>query len=358
MSGHIIGYQQMSNRSANFRLNLGLVLGLVIMLVLPANRLGSQTIKASKLAQILAKSDSLRKTLTYAGVVEIQNKFEKKQVMKLRIWRKKDEFYHQELIFVPKSSGSEEKKRDHKRRTSKSRNRRRHSNYSLLPDTRYLELLHRNYNVKFGPDETIANRSTNCLSIKPINSPRFGMNIWFDRENYLILKREIVFFYPEGEKLGFLMEYQDIHFDELPPDSILALSNNRSERSSRRSEPPDITAYPDLSSMNNAVKKPIFVPDYIPVGCELDLIKFSEEKERSVVHLHYTDGLLAFSIFQFIGKPPRPIKRMLERSESVSGSPTDFQQVFAAKKSDFFFLLIGNFPETQLKQISDSLTEY
>ncbi len=348
----------MANRSAILRLNLCLVFGFIILLLLPANRLGSQTIHASKLAQILAKSDSLRKTLIYAGVVEIQNKFEKKQVMKLRIWRKRDEFYHQELIVSPESSGSEKKKRDHKRRTPKSGNRRRHSDYSLLPDTRYLELLQRNYDVKFGPDESIANRSTNRLSIKPIHSPRFGMNIWFDRENYLILKREIVFFSPEGKKLGFLMEYQNIHFDEMPPDSILALASNRGERSSRRSEAPNITAYPDLSSVKNAVKKPIFVPEYVPDGCELDLIKLSKEKERSVMHLHYTDGLLAFSIFQFIGKPPRPIKRMLERSESVSRSPTDFQQLFAAKKGDIFFLFIGNFPETQLKKISDSLAEY
>ena len=80
-------------------------------------------------------------------------------------------------------------------------------------------------------------------------------------------------------------------------------------------------SYSVLKSLKNALNKPIYIPSFVPIGFELNSISYTQEKHRSVTHLHYTDGFLNFSLFQSIGKPPRWIQRMLKYSNDSSDKP-------------------------------------
>jgi negative regulator of sigma E activity len=276
--------------------------------------------------------------------------------MKLMVWKDKRQFYYLEPVSPPAI-------RDEMRNKSQRRDSRRSDSreYSRMPNKKYLELLSQNYQVDYSQAEQIAGRSTNLLSIKPKYIPRFGMKIWFDQETFHILKREIVYSQPKEEIQIFHMEYENIRYNEMPPDSILKKDERNKKRkrsrSSRHLREPKRTTYSDITSLQSDLNKPIYLPSFIPKGFEISSISLTKEKYRSVIHLQYTDGLLDFALFQSIGKPPRFQQRMIKESKSTSDRTLVFRQFYACQKDDYSFLLIGNFSYPQLKKIAESLTK-
>jgi len=206
---------------------------------------------------------------------------EDNQVMKLRVWKDKNEFYHLEPVSPPETR-NEMRNESHRRDSRRSSSR----EYSRMPNKKYLELLSQNYQIDYSQAKRIADRSTKLLSIKPKYFPRFGMKIWFDQETSHILKREIVYFQPKEKIPIFRMEYENIQYNEKPPDSLLKKDdrnrNRRGGRSSRHSREPERKKYSDFNSLRSDLDKPIYLPSFIPKGFEISSITQTKEKYRSV----------------------------------------------------------------------------
>ena len=308
----------------------------------------AQELDEIKLAKILAKSDSIRKTLIYTGVVKLQQHIQGDSEL-LKVWRNKNKFYHHQSITEKKD------KNDSSRNGRRGSSRRESSDFRFMPEQKYIKLLLKNYSVSFVEAKPIAGRKTLRLTIKPKYLPRFGLNLWFDKERFHILQREINYYEPESKTKIISMAYQDIQFDIMPPDSLLNAQKRSSRGQSERSKRPKKIEYQNLVELKEKFHKPIYTPKFIPAGCELMSIKSTKDKHRDVVEMHYADGILNLSMFQSWGKQPGFVKRLLDRSSSEHENKIDFRQVYAVKKGETIFILVGNFCIQQMKKMADSL---
>ncbi len=310
----------------------------------------AKPVQADTLSKILMKSDSIRKTLVYTGIVNLRYYAKRDLDLKLRVWRNKNLFYHQEVIEPVQSKNKT-------RRNSHSSVREKYSDLTIMPDQKYVELLMKNYNVMFEPGEKVANRTTERLSIRPKNLPRFGLKIWFDRKRFHILRREIIFFQKNIDRPVLSMEYQTIQFDKLPPDSLLQREKKKRNSAQKRTRSEKKISFRTVAGMKKSLGKSVFVPRFVPEGCELVSIKYAKDKRREVTHLHYTDGILGLSLFQYFGKPPSFVSRMLKEETTSNNANLVFRQLYATRRGKYSFLLIGNFTKEQLKKVAQSLRE-
>lgn len=317
-------------------------------LSLASLQLEAKPVTADTLSQILVKSDSIQKTLVYTGIVNLRYYAKRDLDLKLRVWRNRDLFYHQEIIAPVQSK---------ERAKLKRRTRNKYSGLTIMPDKKYVELLLKNYNVIFEPGENVANRATEHLSIKPKNLPRFGLQIWFDKERFHILRREIIFFRENTDTPVLSMEYQNIQFDKLPPDSLVQLEKKKRDSAQKHTSSQKKIAFRNITELKKSIHKSVFVPQFIPQGCELVSIKYAKDKHREVTHLHYTDGILGLSLFQYFGEPPHFVGKMLQQNSASDDSTIEFRQLYATRRGEYSFLLIGNFSKDQLKKIAQSLRE-
>ena len=361
MIGSIMRIQVLKNSHITSSVMICLAL-LLAILSLP-HSVRAQSLDAMMLHKILMASDSARSSLSYTGIVEIQPEFRHPQPLQIRIWAQGKNLYFQQPLSPPPD-------RPMMPRQRMERNFRRHhrllrpmpfgaenNDFGFMLDQKYLTLFLRNYQVEYHPSDLIAGRATNLLIIKPNFLPRFGMRLWLDQQNFLVLKREISYFKPNEEKLTLRFQFREIQFDVSPPDSILELANQEELPRKEFDWLPAKMTFTDLQELKNQIHTEVFEPKIIPPGCELISIRVVQERRRDVIQLHYTDGLLNFSIFQFYGAPPHVIKNILQQQPPRNPLPR-FQQIIAKQKGDYSFLLIGNFPSEQLDQIAESLTEF
>ena len=94
-----------------------------------------QSINTIQLAQILARSDTNWQHLTYSGVFEIKSTSKNNHIVRTRVWKYKDKFYHLESITPPETRKNELRKREH---PGISHYRRE---ISHMPNKKYFELL-------------------------------------------------------------------------------------------------------------------------------------------------------------------------------------------------------------------------
>jgi hypothetical protein len=337
---------------------LRFLLGFILILY-PFSAVGiAQSLNDAELLDIMTKIKKARSELTYIGMVEVNGGLDERHTMLFKIWVQPPSVYHMESYSLPGRGRDKRFRRDFRGRDRAPRFRppfhRSASEFSLLPREKYLSLFQQNYIADLRADEHIAGRPTTLLTIKPNHLPRFGMRLWYDNSNHLILKREIVYFEPDDESISFRQKFQEIEYAEALPDSILERAQKRQAGTRRRGRRSGqkLEAIDDLTNKTDAA---VFVPQYVPEGCELAAINHKKENGREIIHLHYTDGLLGFSIFEITGPPPESIKKLLNRSPRKRTARQKFQQMVVKQQNHHSFLVLGNFPRVQLRKIANSL---
>lgn len=322
----------------------------------PAGLLRSQDINAGKLEEILTKIKTARSELIFDGVMAIRYEGAKKRESLYQIWGQPPSIYH----VRPIESHRRDKDGVHvknRRRSSSAKLRGSHGEFALFPHKRYLNLFAQNYAFDLREGEAVAGRQSTLLTITPHNPPRFGMRIWYDQRNYFILKREIVYFGEGYEAVSFSQKFKEVNFVAALPDSIVALAKKREGDREKRKRP-DRNVFTTVDDLVNDAGVSAFVPGFVPKGCELAAIVYRDENTRKIVHLHYTDGLLNFSIFEILGPPPEWAEKYLHQSENKSYKYHDFQQMVAERNGDYLFLLMGNFEHQELRKIANSLRPF
>jgi len=161
-----------------------------------------------------------------------------------------------------------------------------------------IDLLKRNYEVSVEPGPVMLERPTYVVHIKPTRAGRPELRLWVDQQTSFILKmqrRSPIAVQSE------LHEYTQIEF--ATPDtaefnriwaSLDTVSDARSRRMRHYSE-----TYSKLVQALAHHDGPILVPQQLPAGFELMRIRKFRSRERTFMHLLYSDGLAFISLFEY-----------------------------------------------------------
>jgi hypothetical protein len=353
----------MRNRSLLCILSVLIFWGVVFLQQLPAQTHQGRPLTLQELEYILAEIDSARWKLPFTGILQIQ-RVGLPRPLKVRVWAKPPflmRFYPVCVPDEPRGIRELEKRMRNRRRPRFSSRQVRDEFYGLTPRSKYLNLLGKNYELVKKTGNVVAGIPTITVLLKPRFLPRFGIRFHYDPERYFVLKREILFFRPERPpKRVINLEFEIIQFNPLFPDSLQELIEKRKkgyEGRRRRYQDREarIANFDSLEELVDSIRTTIYVPEKLPEGFELVRISLSRRHGYYVVHLHYTDGLLGISLFQFVDFFPRFLKRYERRQKEKRESPYYFRQFYATRKGKNGFLFIGNVDSRMLRRIGRSL---
>lgn len=158
-------------------------------------------------------------------------------------------------------------------------------------------ILLNNYNIRLLEGGNIADRDTYLFEIEPKFAGRPSRKIWTDKQNGVILKME---HYNYQKKLQRLFVYSAISYNPNIDMNIFRKPENLPpQREQNRKE---IWNYRqgkvNLENIREETKMNLIIPEQISSGFVLQSIDLIEFRNFRNVHLKYTDGLTALSIFQ------------------------------------------------------------
>ena len=159
-----------------------------------------------------------------------------------------------------------------------------------------IELLSQNYTFESTSKGEIAGYKTDLLTVTPRYDGRPSKHIWVARDNRIILRVED--YDPEGN-LQFMSVYTEIHFQkELVAQEVAEFKPNGAFKSRLRREQ---SQYIARAKAEEIIGCPLVQPQHLPEGFELHHITLRQFFRSHIVHQLYTDGLMAFSLFESKG---------------------------------------------------------
>jgi negative regulator of sigma E activity len=223
-----------------------------------------------------------------------------------------------------------------------------------------MELLVRNYAFHYAPSEAVAGYATDLLKIEPRFEGRPTGRLWIAREKGIILRRED---YDAQGSLQFLAVYSQIDFREEKVKQTL--KELQSTGDSPLQGPKVIEKPIALSEAREALNRQLVLPTYLPTGFELHRITLMQPPGGTAIHLRYTDGLMALSLFED-NEGRRPPDRRIEDSpwavqtEPIHGIPVQIVDVRQLRilrwvRGQIRFTLIGELNRNEMTQIATSL---
>ncbi|MFC1555027.1 sigma-E factor regulatory protein RseB domain-containing protein [candidate division KSB1 bacterium] len=226
------------------------------------------------------------------------------------------------------------------------------------------DLLARNYNLSYKSKETIIDRSVDYISINPKYPHRPGYKLWIDEETGVILKNE-VFIPSESDTLRFIEEFESIQFAD--PEMIEQFRQRMSQEKPqeitdeghRKPEGIQRTRFSSINELPGRIRSQVVVPKVLPEGFVLDEVRINSEGRRRILfHQIYTDGLIAFSLFQNRGDLPKEFQKpeMSGRHGSQRSRPMPSRDIIMVKKDDRNnYIVIGILNRDLLQMVFDSL---
>ena len=215
-----------------------------------------------------------------------------------------------------------------------------------------IKLIGQNYNLAHQPsDERIANHEADLLIISPKFAGRPTKHIFFARENGVILRVED---YDADGVLREIFVYTRISFNANAVNAKWQAIEKKVRPEQRRSRPSS------LAEAEKILKTKPVQPEYLPPGFQLQGVRSIKRKENNTIFLEYTDGLVDFTLFEDIGKPPRG------RGEEIPvqlGQTTVYKHRFGSTNAfrwsgeEIHFLLFGAMPTTEMQKIVESIID-
>ena len=243
------------------------------------------------------------------------------------------------------------------RRDRRERNRDRNEWRQIrsLFSKKQIELIAQNYNLEESPSpEKIAGHATNILTITPKFAGRPTKLIFFARENGVILRVE------DLDAEGILRDmfvYTRISFNPEAVENKWKAIEKETKPQQRRSRSAT------LAEAKKTLKTELIQPTYLPPGFHLQDIRSMKSRERDLIFLEYTDGLVNFTLFEEVDRPRRPSDREREGTQIEIGGTTVYQRKFGS--TDAFrwsgakirFSLVGAVPTPEMQKIVEAIIQ-
>lgn len=193
----------------------------------------------------------------------------------------------------------------------------------------------RNHTVTTQGQAVIAGRPATIGEIRSRASGKLVRRIWVDREKGVVLRAE---HYNWAGKLVFSTEFQQIDYNG-------RLDKDDFEVEDQAVSGPKITPIP-------VSEEELRKPGYMPAGFRLVGQPSGVRTMRGVaVHLRYSDGLNAISVFIRKLEP----KEDLKKSPPMPGMGGPFSAVVHHVKGDYRVTIIGDVSPAELHRIADSI---
>lgn len=191
-------------------------------------------------------------------------------------------------------------------------------------------LLMKNYNVRVIDGGSVADRNTYLIEINPKMNNRPSRKVWIDAEKSIPLKSEL---YDAQKMLRRLTTYSKINFNPSIDDRLFQNPRKFWDIRKRPSGPPkgeEVWNYnqgkPNINEIREKIKIDTKIFEQLPGGFALQSINVLKFDKANNVHLIYTDGLTALSVFQSPfreppGGPPNKGRRREDRPPPPPQSP-------------------------------------
>ena len=238
-----------------------------------------------------------------------------------------------------------------------------------------MDILSKNYEIQKGDSvDKIAGYETVFFSIEPNFEDRPTLRVWLEKENGIPLRFERINKYGQVQ---YLQVSTQISFDLNEVDRTLGKlvedkTSNVSTGKARKT-----LSFPEAEK---ALGQKLILPNYLPAGFELHQIKLMKfpQTTATTLHFRYTDGFLAFSIFETTGRRSGIFSRFrLRRSRDDRGNDRArnrkeekieigeksirvmklrHAQVYSWLENDINLRLIGDLSRSEMIRIIESIS--
>jgi hypothetical protein len=224
----------------------------------------------------------------------------------------------------------------------------------------FLRLL-RNFESTVTDGEMLAGRPVYHVSLVPRIPRRPQFRFRVDKEFGTILQFEILH-KREGKWIPHYREYfTEISYNPDFDETIFSGQEDYAFRPYRRSESPhgNVQELSSIDELVEEIKTPVIIPDSIPEGFSLERIRIMTRHGNDMIHLHYSDGVYAFSLFQSVEKIPPPFLRMMKERELRSGGDVNLRHkgrtVLFKHIPPLNIIMVGNCQSSLLESVLNSL---
>jgi negative regulator of sigma E activity len=218
-----------------------------------------------------------------------------------------------------------------------------------------IALVFANYTAVEGPQEAVAGRSAQTVSLVNRHTGERMMRLWIDNQTKIVLAKES---YHSDGSLATRMRFDEIRFTGDIPAGIFSTD-----------VPPGFTALPSRrfaqpsTDIGAAVRDAGFTPvgpRYLPEGFSIISADTSDIKGVKSLHLLYSDGLRNLSLFEnasdaaadFGSLKPSAISFEGHDAQYVKDGPTT---LLAWREHGLAFALVGDLDVKELVEIAISV---
>lgn len=311
------------------------VVAALLMMSASVGAQGLAGIRKTPSADMFYKAVAARTTIIYEGIAVVRTRREKgESVTRFRLYHSSDDKLRREYL------GPEDRVRDIFIMSGKDlvrwRPHARGVQVHKFPLGKQvdrfgeIDLILRNYNVVTEGEELVAGRQTFRLRFNCRHGNRPPVRVWVDTQNLMILQevRYDLLGRPTIER-----RFEEIRFPKelnselfASPDGLKII--DMTARAVKRQAAPMPVLNPEelLDEAREKLKGRIWLPTRIPDGFELTSVRSyvytRADPHRYTLHLGYSDGLTALSIFIQEGAAPQPSFGMFSMSSGKSAKIT------------------------------------
>ncbi|MFC2149345.1 outer membrane lipoprotein-sorting protein [Candidatus Auribacterota bacterium] len=222
---------------------------------------------------------------------------------------------------------------------------------------RDLDLLLRNFTLKYDGIDKVSGRQCYVITIKPKRADRIWRKIWIDKEYYLALRSDEYYVHGGSSIPRSSFVYEKIEFDPPFTKSTFEVPLAAGARSViKGTSRENITIVEALRTLI----VPIYMPSYVPTGYKQVELKIFRRGKAEFLHALYSNGLSTISLFQ--GKTTEKHRKWMGKFETTD---IEGQPVYRMKKGPLTILnttigntsitLVGDISEKQLQKMFSSL---
>jgi len=216
-----------------------------------------------------------------------------------------------------------------------------------------LASIKKNYNIEIQDKKKILHRNAYLVLFKPKREDRPKQLIWIDSSNGIPLRSEK---YDSKGKLAIISSFSEIKIIN-KIDTPLNLKVPSNTNLTCVNEKSNIT----LDQVRKMITREIYVPEYLPFGFNMKNITLRKDSNESILQLFYSDGLVAFSIFQGKKKDKTLYKNPFDSSHNnrrVLYYTKGLLKVLDFNKGNTGISIVGEMFWDELKKVSESFTLY
>ncbi len=206
-----------------------------------------------------------------------------------------------------------------------------------------IDLLCENYQIELDSGPSFLGKSTKSIIISSLWAKRPSVAILFDAGSDLILRTEIKVPADSGAVFSRQQYWESIDYGV--PDPALFLQAKKGTALLKMHNPESMQFH-DLTGFLSEFKDNFLLPEKVPAGFKLHLIRKLQHHKHEILHFLYTDGLSTISLFE------EPGGKLRKRGKKPSWSHL---RLLRGQMHGVSYRLMGELPQSELKEIAANL---